>query len=161
MRHAPPWWPESEPWPPRHVTRNWRSHRARFMRRAGFGFAFIFLLLILGAARVVSWVLAGFPIALPPASSVFIAFAFLIVLVGFLSFAMRRFGAPLGDIVGVANRVADGDFSARLAEHGPASLRVVARAFNSMTSRLEKQEQQRRQLMADIAHELRTLFTVI
>src|SRR6185436_3490877 len=38
---------------------------------------------------------------------------------------------------------------------------TVARAFNSMTSRLEAHEQQRRHLMADIAHELRTPLTVI
>jgi len=74
---------------------------------------------------------------------------------------MRRFGFPLGDIVSAADRVAAGDYSARAAEHGPRSLRVVARAFNSMTSKLQAQDEQRRHLMADIAHELRTPLAVL
>ena len=74
---------------------------------------------------------------------------------------MRRFGFPFADIVTAADRVGEGDYSMRVREHGPPSLRSVARAFNSMTARLEQNEQQRRHLMADIAHELRTPLTVI
>jgi signal transduction histidine kinase len=74
---------------------------------------------------------------------------------------MRRVGFPLGDIVGAASRVADGDFSVRVVERGPPSLRSVAHAFNSMTTRLEANEEQRRQLMADVAHELRTPLAVV
>src|SRR5262249_45897320 len=70
-------------------------------------------------------------------------------------------GLPMSDIVGAANRVAEGDYSVRLSEYGSPSLRTVARAFNSMTSRLQTQEELRRNLMADIAHELRTPLTVI
>jgi two-component system OmpR family sensor kinase/two-component system sensor histidine kinase BaeS len=46
-------------------------------------------------------------------------------------------------------------------ERGPRFVRVVARSFNSMTAQLQSQDQQRRQLMADIAHELRTPLSVI
>jgi len=74
---------------------------------------------------------------------------------------MRRVGFPLGDLVAAADRVATGDYATRVAERGPPSLRSVARAFNSMTGRLEAQEQQRRHLMADIAHELRTPLAII
>jgi two-component system OmpR family sensor kinase/two-component system sensor histidine kinase BaeS len=75
---------------------------------------------------------------------------------------MRRLAIPLGDLVEAANRVADGDFTARITtEHGPGSLRRVAKAFNTMTSRLAAQDQQRRNLMADIAHELRTPLSVV
>ena len=41
------------------------------------------------------------------------------VLVALFAVAMRRFGSPLGDIVEAADRVADGDFAARVSEHGP------------------------------------------
>jgi nitrate/nitrite-specific signal transduction histidine kinase len=74
------------------------------------------------------------------------------ILLLFFFTVMRRFGFPLGDIVGAAARVADGDFTTRVVERGPPSLRSVAHAFNSMTTRLEANEQQRRQLMADVAH---------
>ena len=74
---------------------------------------------------------------------------------------MRRVGLPLGDIVEAANRVGQGDYSAKLVERGPPFLRVVARAFNSMTTRLAAQEKQRRDLMADVAHELRTPLSIM
>jgi two-component system OmpR family sensor kinase/two-component system sensor histidine kinase BaeS len=75
--------------------------------------------------------------------------------------AMRRVGLPLGDVVGAADRVARGDYAARIAERGPRFLRVVARAFNGMTERLQEQDRQRRELLADIAHELRTPLAVV
>ena len=40
-------------------------------------------------------------------------------------------------------------------------MRTLARAFNSMTAKLEVQDRQRRDLMADIAHELRTPLAVL
>jgi signal transduction histidine kinase len=48
-----------------------------------------------------------------------------------------------------------------VAERGPPFLRAVARAFNSMATRLSEQDRQRRELMADIAHELRTPLAVV
>ena len=48
-----------------------------------------------------------------------------------------------------------GDYSVRVSEYGPGWMRTIAHAFNSMTSKLQSQDQQRRHLMADIAHELR------
>jgi two-component system OmpR family sensor kinase/two-component system sensor histidine kinase BaeS len=75
--------------------------------------------------------------------------------------AMRRVGLPMGDVVSATDRVAAGDFSARVPERGPPFLRAVARAFNSMTARLSEQDRQRRDLMADIAHELRTPLAVV
>jgi two-component system, OmpR family, sensor histidine kinase BaeS len=160
MRYPPPWWPANEAWPPVRGSRRWRAHRARFLQRALVGLSFLLFLVTLGAQQLLSWIFGGFPLPsrMPPIAG---AFAVAIVIFGFVSFAMRRFGLPMGDIVGAANRVAEGDYSVRLSEHGPPSIRTVAHAFNSMTTRLEKQEQQRRHLMADIAHELRTPLTVI
>jgi signal transduction histidine kinase len=82
------------------------------------------------------------------------------VFFGFV-YALRRFGTPMGNVVEAADRLAGGDFAARVPEYGPRSIRSVSRAFNSMAVRLEAQDRQRRHLMADIAHELRTPLTVI
>ena len=60
-----------------------------------------------------------------------------------------------------ADRVAGGDYTTRVGVHGPPPVRALAHAFNTMTERLEKHDQQRRNLMADVAHELRTPLTVI
>jgi two-component system OmpR family sensor kinase/two-component system sensor histidine kinase BaeS len=84
-------------------------------------------------------------------------FGIVILFVG----GMRDVGMPLGHIVSAAERVGSGDYSARLVERGPPFLRSVARAFNTMTSRLQEQEQLRRDLMADVAHELRTPLSIM
>jgi two-component system sensor histidine kinase BaeS len=74
---------------------------------------------------------------------------------------MRRVGVPASDLVGAANRVADGEYSVRVIERGPPFLRSYTRAFNTMVGRLQSQDALRRQLMADVAHELRTPLSVI
>jgi signal transduction histidine kinase len=84
-----------------------------------------------------------------------------VILFAIFAFAMRRVGAPMGDIVTAADRVAAGDLDAHVEEHGPPPLRSVARAFNSMMLALRSNDEQRRHMMADIAHELRTPLAVI
>ena len=74
---------------------------------------------------------------------------------------MRRVGRPLGAVMDAAGRVADGDYGVRVAEQGPRPFRALARAFNTMTERLENHDRQRRDLMADLSHELRTPVTVL
>jgi signal transduction histidine kinase len=117
----------------------------------------------LGIVSVVSALVGNVPFA--PISHRIVP-APLAILAGVAVFSLvfavlRGFGSPLGDIVEAANRVADGDLSTRVTEYGPPSLRIVGRAFNSMAAQLESHEQQRRHLMADIAHELRTPLSVI
>jgi signal transduction histidine kinase len=163
-RSRPPWWPENEPWPPSPGrARMWRHRRTRFVRRMFFVVAFTLFLSAVGAVSLVSTLFGGYqrtggpPILLITGIIIFGVFLF-----GRLFAAMRRLSVPLGDLVEAANRVADGDFTARITtEQGPGSLRSVGKAFNTMTSRLAAQEQQRRNLMADIAHELRTPLSVI
>jgi len=163
FRQAPPWWPEGEPWPPSRGARHWRRGRNRFVRRIAFVFALMLLLSALGFGSIVSLVfgerrVAGWPSHLLPLGVLLIAWP---ILLAVLAFAMRRVGSPLGDVVEAAAKVADGDYAVRVTEHGPPSLRIVGRAFNDMASRLEEQTRQRREMMADIAHELRTPLSVI
>jgi signal transduction histidine kinase len=60
-----------------------------------------------------------------------------------------------------AARVAKGDYTARATVQGPGDVRDLARAFNRMAERLQTNEEQRRNLLADVAHELRTPLSVI
>lgn len=79
-----------------------------------------------------------------------------------MAFALlRRVAEPVGDIVAAADQISSRNFAVRVPEHGPESVRTVARAFNTMAARLETQDQKRRDLMADIAHELRTPLAVL
>ena len=163
-RRPPPWWPASEPWPPAHRGHGWGRRRSHFVRRVGCLFAILLFFSVVGAASLLSLVLAGSGAIGGTARfsllGLVAALAVVILLAAFIG-AMRRIGFPLGDIVEAADRVANGDLSTRVVERGPPPLRSVARAFNSMAGRLEAQNQLRRQLMADIAHELRTPLTVI
>lgn len=73
--------------------------------------------------------------------------------------AMRSFRGladPLARVMAAADAVAEGDFSARVPEYGRGEMRQLARSFNRMVSELERQNQLRRDLTADVAHELRT-----
>jgi len=78
-----------------------------------------------------------------------------------LVLAVRHVGLPFGTIMEGADRVAAGDYTTRVPEHGPPPMRALARAFNTMTERLQNHDRLRRDLMADVAHELRTPLTVI
>src|SRR5262245_51045901 len=127
-RRRPPWWPTNEPWPPAHRSEIWRHGRARFLRRIVLLFGAIVCLSALGVASLISMLIGGrgagsLAFYLPSALIVTAASVLLL----FLLFAgMRRFGVPLSNIVEGANRVANGEFSARVAECGPPSLRTVA-----------------------------------
>jgi two-component system OmpR family sensor kinase/two-component system sensor histidine kinase BaeS len=74
---------------------------------------------------------------------------------------LRRMAMPLGDIIDAAGQVEAGDFSARVQPRGPRELRQLGRAFNDMAERLELTEEQRRNLVADLSHELRTPVSII
>jgi two-component system sensor histidine kinase BaeS len=76
---------------------------------------------------------------------------------------VRSVAPPLGDLVDAAGRVESGDYSVRVGEiqRGPAELRDLGRAFNTMTARLEADEAQRRRLLADVSHELRNPLAIV
>jgi two-component system, OmpR family, sensor histidine kinase BaeS len=162
----PSWWPENEPWPPRRdQAHQWsRARRARFFRRLVIlGFA----LLVLGVCGVVAIVwfvltkLGTVTAAWGAPALVLLAFfsgiAAIVVLVGM----MRRVGIPIRGVMEGAEQVAEGNYSIRVEERGPPPIRALAQAFNTMTERLASHDRVRRDLMADIAHELRTPLAVI
>ncbi len=164
-RHRPPWWPENEAWPPE---RPWRSTRSGFFRRVGCLLGVLGLLSLIGCATLFSLIFK-IPGQLPVSegSSVFPKVAGTIIVIGVIGGVimagrlLRRATAPVGDVMEAAAKVADGDYGVRVAESGPQEVRALARSFNTMTSRLQTNDEQRRALLADVTHELRTPLTVI
>lgn len=75
--------------------------------------------------------------------------------------AFRKMSSPLANVMAVADSMAEGDLSARVPERGIGEFRRLARSFNRMATELERAEQQRRSLTADVAHELRTPLHII
>jgi signal transduction histidine kinase len=74
---------------------------------------------------------------------------------------IRRMSTPLDQMLEAANKVAEGDYSIRVEEKGPPESRILVRGFNSMAERLQENDRQRRSMLADLSHELRTPITVI
>jgi signal transduction histidine kinase len=71
----------------------------------------------------------------------------------------RMLARPLDEIGGAARRVAAGEYGARVPREGPEELVSLADSFNQMAASLERQEQMRRDFIANAAHELRTPLT--
>lgn len=149
-----------------HWSPDWRRKRGALFLRFAAIFGFMVLLFFGGLAAaafiltrlfggdgqlaLLVWVLGcGLAVALPLSA---------------LALAMRAFrgiATPLAGVMAAADAVADGDLSTRVPESGPGEFRQLARSFNRMAEELERDERRRRNLTADVAHELRTPLHII
>jgi signal transduction histidine kinase len=68
----------------------------------------------------------------------------------------RRVTSPIGILAKAARRLGCGDLSQRVQFQGKGEVAELAQAFNTMAGDLEHIEQLRRNMVADVAHELRT-----
>jgi two-component system sensor histidine kinase BaeS len=74
----------------------------------------------------------------------------------------RRITGPVGRIIAVTRAMSRGERSARVGPvRGTGELRELATAFDGMADTLDRQEQLRRDLVADVAHELRTPVAIL
>jgi signal transduction histidine kinase len=165
-RHGP-WSPTWSPETYVRWRREWRSRRGSLFLRFAAAFGLIALLIIGGLAalgyvvsRVVGggeqtaaiWVVGG---------ALALAFPFLAGLVATHTF--RNIAAPLADVMTASEAVARGDLSVRVEppQQASESFHRLAESFNRMVAELERIDEQRRNLTADVAHELRTPLQII
>ncbi len=73
-----------------------------------------------------------------------------------MSLISRRILAPVQALSAAAHRLGRGDLSQRVPAAGPSEIQRLGHTFNIMAENLQTAEQQRRNLAADVAHELRT-----
>ncbi|MGH2618474.1 MAG: sensor histidine kinase, partial [Thermomicrobiales bacterium] len=155
-RQRPPWWPEDEPWPPPQ-----QSDRKRgFLRKVGCFFGvfigFMVVASILGAlfsdggGRHDDGGPWGFFVLLLIIGGLFMAWR-----------TVRGTAAPIAEVMSAADRVADGDYAVRVETRANGDVARLVESFNAMTTRLQTNEEQRRNLFADVAHELRTPLSII
>jgi len=155
---------------------DWRSHSHRFgppwqrnRRFLFWRFAIIFggmVFFFLAAIVLIIYLVTGQSLPdylrgglLAAVCGIPLGFTLLSFLLGGLAF--RRLGTPFADIMSATDAIASGDLSVRLRENNRGPLGNLARRFNNMVAELERSEQQRRNLTADIAHELRTPLHII
>jgi two-component system OmpR family sensor kinase/two-component system sensor histidine kinase BaeS len=72
-----------------------------------------------------------------------------------------RYGQPLRRIFAAIEAVSKGDLSVRVPDDSSPQFGELIKRFNQMVVDLERADQQRRNLTADIAHELRTPLHII
>ena len=90
---------------------------------------------------------------------ILLGISFVGILVGTLS--SRGLAAPLRNLAVAARAIGSQDLSQRIDVRGSSEVREVAEAFNAMAEALERAEIMRNNMLADIAHELRTPLAVI
>lgn len=164
VRQKPPWWPVEEAWPPPR-SGAWRKRGGVFLRRAILLFIGFQVLLFLASVIGFLAVSGGNPsdhngwgsYGGPPVFGI----VFIIGGAFFLYRVLSRKAAPVGDLMDATGRLVAGDFSARVPVSGADEMRELAVAFNALAERLEKNETQRRALIADVTHELRTPLSII
>ena len=132
--------------------------RRHFVRKFVLGSAFL-IATIVTFAVLVGGAIAGGPGHGRPFGLVGLVLVALAVFL--IARAGRRVAAPVADVMEAADRVAAGDYETRVQERGPREVQRLGRAFNEMAERLGTNETRRRQLLADVTHELRTPLSVI
>jgi signal transduction histidine kinase len=132
-----------------------------------FGFAFLAFVGLLAILRLILVPLFEVP-GTPPIGRpgylfplAFLIFFLIVFAIGWGARSLRRMFTPLDELYNASERVANGDYSVRVQEKGPPEIDSLMRSFNSMAERLQVNDQQRRNMLADISHELRTPITVI
>ena len=158
----PGWWPVDEPWPP---TGAFPMHkiRRRFLVRFAIGAAMVFVLVVAGPVILVGALLSAAGLGGAAPGLFALGIVLLLLAAGGAVRGARRFALPFGDLIEAAGRVEAGDYTTRvvLRRRGMRELRLLVDAFNSMTARLEADEEQRRTVLADVSHELRTPLAVL
>src|SRR5262249_56532910 len=86
--------------------------------------------------------------------------ALLALLAGLL--AARRITGPVGRLIEVPHAMGHGDRAVRVGEiRARDELRDLAATFDRMADNMARQDQLRREVVADVAHELRTPVAVL
>ena len=157
-------WPHkgrSEGWPP-----EWHSRRRLLFLRFTVVFGFMAVLVLGGMAALAVLVTSLFGGGGQTALLVWIgglslSFALPVLAIGLAVRAFRGIAAPLADVMAAADGVAEGDLSTRVPEGRHGGFGRLAYSFNRMVEELERTDQMRRNLTADVAHELRTPVHII
>ena len=130
----------------------------RRFRRAGLLVISMVVLLVAALATIVASVFAG----AEPAPWTVVVVAAVVVSGLFVSARwLWQSTHTVGSLLDAADHVAGGDYTVRVPTAPSRRLRRLTGGFNEMTARLQTNEERRQELLADVAHELRTPLQII
>ncbi len=159
---GPPWarggWSPGE-------SRRWRSRRLLFLSfTMVFGFM---LLLVAGGMAALAFIVTklfgggGQTALVVWIGGLSLTFGLPLIAIALAMRGFRRIAVPLSDVISAADAVAKGDLKARVPDNGHGPFSGLATSFNNMVKEVERTDRLRRNLTADVAHELRTPLHVI
>jgi signal transduction histidine kinase len=162
----------TDPTPPREPANrdDWRAYRREMRRRQRGGewhggppvFGCLFAVIV---GLVFGSLVAASALALSSYGPLPVVVTVMVIVAVFIGIGrnFRRSARTLDELVDAVARVETGDYSTRLSvpERGMRPVRQLVRGFNTMSERLERDEDQRRTLLGDVSHELRTPLSVI
>ena len=157
-----PWGDRQPAW----ASQGWQERRRFFLLRF-LGFIILIMLLVAGGMAAFAFRLTNYfggdhqMGRLVWVGGCGLSFAFPLLALAIMARVFRSYALPLADIMTAADQVADGNLSVRLEKRGSRDFQQLADSFNRMTAELERTDQQRRNLTADVAHELRTPLHII
>ena len=125
----------------------------RRFKRGGLVALFVLVLLVAGLATLISALVSGEtpPLGITITAALIVLFG-VVILVRWIWRSARSIGA----LMDASDRLAEGDMSARVGRVSGRSYERLATSFDDMAHKLQTNEARRRELLADIAHELRT-----
>lgn len=154
------------PWRPGHWNPEWHTNRRLLFLRFLSVFGLIFLFTV-GGMALLAYLLTrwfggdGHTAIVVWLSGCGLAFGLPMVGVALAVRTFRRVTTPLANVMAAADAVAAGDLSVRVPDGGKGEFSRLTHSFNQMVTELERSDQQRRNLTADVAHELRTPLHII
>ncbi|MFN8440429.1 MAG: ATP-binding protein [Caldilineaceae bacterium] len=158
--------PGPPPWVHSAMRDGWKQQRRFFFRRFAGVFVLI-LFMVIGGMGFLAFHLTqmiggnGHIAIMVWIGGLGLAFLFPTTALALGIRAFRSVAMPLADIMTATDNVAGGDLSTRVPERGSGEFVRMARSFNKMMDELQRSDQQRRNLTADVAHELRTPLHII
>ena len=136
-----------------------------FFRFAGV-FGMLALILLGGLALLIFFVVRLAGGDRHTAAQIWLATCGLLLVVPFIAVrlgrrAFRNIAAPLSNLMQASERVAAGDLDVRVPINGRGEFAELSNSFNHMVEELALADRRRRNLTADVAHELRTPLQII
>lgn len=84
------------------------------------------------------------------------AILFLIIAISFGTILVRRLTKPLLEMKTAAERVSKGEYSIKIDNQSTDEIGQLAHAFNHMASSIRREDERKKEFLANVSHELRT-----